>query len=108
MKKNELDFYLLKILNHDGNIEPLIELGYDYLEVIQLVNDIMTQGYASTNNDGVIKVTNEGKAKIKSLEKVLNKENQSKWIEPEYKSKITPLKRNEIYVPFLEELSKFN
>ena len=41
------------------------------------------------------------------LEKGIKKSNQEKWIEPEYQSRIKKLKKDEVFVPELEDLWKF-
>jgi hypothetical protein len=93
---DETRLRLLKIIKFDGNVQPLIELGFDFVDVVKLIKSEVTLGNAIYNK-GHIKISDEGIIEIGKLEKKIGR--KFPWIEPDIQSKIQPLGEGEIYIP---------
>ncbi|EJF53475.1 hypothetical protein SapgrDRAFT_1771 [Saprospira grandis DSM 2844] len=90
--------YLLKIIRFDGNLTPLIDLGYDYIELIAEIESFLEKKYVA-ENEGLLSVTQKGEEFITSSNKDSGKSNLTKLIEPEHQSKIRKLDKNDIFLP---------
>lgn len=90
--------YLLKIIRFDGNLTPLIDLGYDYIELIAEIESFLEKEYV-TENEGILSITQKGKDFITSSNKDSSKSNLTKFIEPEHQSKIPKLDKDDIFLP---------
>lgn len=88
--------YLLKIIRFDGNLTPLIDLGYDYIELIAEIESFLEKEYV-TENEGILSITQKGKDFITSSNK--GKSNLTKFIAPEHQSKIQKLDKDDIFLP---------
>lgn len=87
---------LLKLIKFDGNVQPLVDLGYDFSLVAQAIKLEELNGNAQYA-EGQLKITSKGLVEIEKLETKYNR--KFPWIEPELESKIKPLSKDEIYVP---------
>jgi hypothetical protein len=92
---------LLKLIRFDGNVQPLIDLNYDFTEVVSAIKKEVSFDNAKYEK-GILKITQKGEMEIQRLEKQMGRE--FPWIEPEIKSRIEPLKKNEIYIPLRQSM----
>jgi hypothetical protein len=87
---------LLKLIKFDGNVQPLIDLGYEFSIVAQAIKLEEQHGNAKYAG-GQIEITSKGLEEINKLETKYKR--KFPWIEPELGSKIKPLSKDEIYIP---------
>jgi hypothetical protein len=95
--------FLLKIINKNGNIEPLKELGYEYSQIVTFIKNEISDRNAEYKN-GELKLTPKGIEILKNLENKTNKKGSSKWIEPELQSRISKLDKNDVFLPNKDDL----
>lgn len=94
---------LLKIIKYSGDINPLIKLGYEYSQIINLIAIEVDEGNAQYLN-GELFITEKGNMLISNL--INNrKQGSESWIEPEIESKISKIDKNFIYLPNKKDLS---
>lgn len=103
MDKN-IKVLILKIIKFNGNISPLIKLGYEYSQVAQLIKDEILEENAIRKN-GILFLTPKGNDLINQLTKELKRTKSDVWIEPELASKIIPINKNEVFLPNQNDLS---
>lgn len=94
---------LLKIIKFSGDISPLIQLGYEYSQIVNLINTEIDNGNAYYDN-GTLTLTINGNELINRLSKN-RKQGSDSWIEPEIQSKTTKFEKDFIYLPNMKELS---
>jgi len=87
---------LLKIIKFDGNVQPLIDFGYEFAEVVSLIKNEELLGNAIYKR-GNLSITPKGLIEIERLEKMNGR--KYPWIEPQIESKIHPLEKDEVYIP---------
>ncbi len=92
---------LLKVIKFDGNLQPLVNLGYEFADVGTAIKKEVSLGTA-TFEKGKIKITEKGEAELVGLEAIAGR--KFPWIEPEIESRIEPLKKDEIYIPSRESI----
>jgi len=98
----QIRLYLLKVINYNGNIEPIRLLGYEYSQIVMFINfEVSEQNAIYTN--GKLILTDKGLSLLKELEK--NKKGSDRWIEPEIYSKISKTDKNDIYLPNQNDLN---
>lgn len=102
--ENNVQILLLKIIKFNGDITPLIKMGYEYSQVAQLLKQEIKAGNAVSLN-GKLTITKKGNSLINSMNIDLKRENSEIWIEPEHQSKISPISINDIFLPNQDELS---
>ena len=95
--------FLLKILDNNGNIEPLSEIGYEYSQIVTLIKQEITENNAEYKN-GELKLTVKGKDLLSKMETDKNKKGSGTWIEPEIQSKISILEKDDVYLPNQNDL----
>jgi hypothetical protein len=96
MNKIDHRLLLLKIIRFNGNVQPLIELGHNFADVIDAIKEEQSLGNVDWVN-GKISMTDKGLEEIATLEKKVGR--KFPWIEPETESKIKKLGEDEIYIP---------
>ena len=101
---NQVRLFLLKIIDNNGNIEPLSELGYEYSQIVNFIKHEINENNAAYNNGELI-LTLQGKSLIVSLEKEKKKKGSNTWIEQEIQSKISILDKNDVFLPNQNDLS---
>ena len=103
MDNNKSKLLLLRIIKFNGNIEPLEKMGFEYVQISEMIKNEITLRNAAIIN-GELKVTEQGNMLINELNAKYSNQNSEKWIEPEYHSKVEKLKKNDIYLPNPNEL----
>lgn len=101
---NSIKILLLKIIKFNGDISPLLKLGYEYSQIVKSINDEIIDGNAERKN-GLLGITEKGDQLITSISKKLNRADFESWIEPEIESKIPKIKINFVYLPNQNELT---
>lgn len=94
---------LLKIIKFNGDISPLIQLGYEYAQVTSLIKIEIEEKNAHYLN-GTLFLTEKGNSLISKLISSRPPGSNS-WIEPEYASKISKIDKDFIFLPNRKELS---
>ncbi len=107
MNERKFKSYVLKLVDKDGNVEPLLDLGYNYAEIADIIENLISTGLV-INDNGILSLSENGISFINNESKDSNKKHKQIWIEPEHHSRIDKLKLNEVYLPELEELWMFD
>jgi hypothetical protein len=100
----QIRLLLLKIIDKNGNIEPLSELGYEYSQIVVFIKQEIEEKNAEHRN-GKLLLTEKGKELLVELEKSRNKIGSNSWIEPENQSKTSILDKNDVFLPNQNDLS---
>lgn len=95
--------YLLRIINSNGNIEPLREIGYEYFQIASFINIEIEQGNVESVQ-GVSVLTSKGLDELKILSSKNLKSGSSQWIEPEIQSKILNSGKKVLFLPNQDDL----
>ena len=98
MENNNVLLILLRIIKYDGSLSPLVELGYEYVQIIQFLKQLETEGVIQKDK-GVLTLTKLGNDKMEELIKKLGKKNAEMWIEPEIHSRVMKLDEEDVYLP---------
>lgn len=101
--RKDVRLLFLKILKYNGDLLPLINLGYNYCSISELLTDLINGGLAE-NIQGRLILTELGNNEILKLSKELNKK-KNDWIEPKIDAKIQIIDENFIYLPNKQQLS---
>jgi len=102
--QEEVKLILLKLVKSNGNLQPLIEMGYEYAQVINFIN-FLTEEELLKKEKNKISITDKGLKEIQRLNKKYNRLNSAQWIEPKIESRITPIDKDFVYLPNRNELS---
>lgn len=100
---NHVRLFLLKILDNNGNIEPLSELGYEYSQIVGFIKQEINEKNSEYKNGELI-LTEKGKDLLLKLEKEKKKKGSNAWIEPEIQSKTSILDKNDVFLPNQNDL----
>ena len=98
MENNNVLLILLRIIKYDGSLDPLTGLGYEYVQIVQLLKDLEAKRFVKKEN-GVLTLTDLGNNKLEELIKKLGKKNAEMWIEPEIHSRVMKLDEDDVYLP---------
>lgn len=101
---NKVKILLLKIIKFNGDITPLLKLGYEYSQIVQAIKDEIDEGNAERKN-GVLCVTDKGNNIIENISKEQKRKNSDEWIEPEIESQIPKIPIDFVYLPNQNELT---
>lgn len=101
---DSIKILLLKIIKFNGDISPLLKLGYEYSQIVKAINDELSQGNAERKN-GLLGITPLGNDLIEELSKKLKGTNANKWIEPEIESRIEKIPIDYVFLPSQDELT---
>jgi len=100
----EIKLFLLKIGKYNGDVTPLIKMGYEYVQIIQLIDQLIAEGHLIKEKSKV-QLTEKGLSEIDALNKSLNRRNSAKWIEPDNASRVAKINKNDVFLPDQNELS---
>lgn len=100
----EIKLFLLKIVKFNGNVSPLVKMGYEYAQIVQLLDELINEGLLMKSNNK-IKPTESGLLEIEKLNKDLNRRDSSIWIEPDTASRVAKISKNDVFLPDQDELS---
>ena len=102
----QIRILLLKILKFNGDISPLIELGYNYQQIVNFIQNEIESKLVKRENGNLL-LTEEGEKQIEFINKDLGRKNSFLWIEPEISSRISVFDINDIFLPCQDELTFF-
>lgn len=99
MKKElETDFTLLTMIKNSGDIMPYLLYGTDdHIAINDRIELLITRGYITSDEEPTI--TTEGQSYLAYLAKVLKKKGLSRFILPQYYSKVPKKHIEDIYIP---------
>jgi hypothetical protein len=101
---DEKSYYLLlDVINRNGSIQRITREGITYAKIAEMTNKAITDNLIS-NVSGRLTLTEKGKVQLLNLESGYKKKNKNLWIEPENSSKISPIDKNDIYLPNQNDL----
>lgn len=100
----EVKLLLLKIVKYNGDVSPLVKLGYEYAQVMDFLNLLLEEKLLSREGYQ-LNITDAGLSKIEELNKEFKRNDASKWIEPDLASRISKIDKTEIFLPDPNELS---
>ena len=95
---------LLKIIKFNGDVAPLIKLGYEYSQIIKAINDEISDGNAEQKN-GLLGLTEKGNALIEEISRKQGRLHSDKWIEPEIESRVAKIPIDFLFLPSQNELT---
>lgn len=100
----EIELLLLRLVKSNGNISPVIKMGYQYSQVIGFL-DVLIEEKKLMKQNNKITITELGREEIDLLNKKFRRSNSSLWIEPATQNKITKIGINDIFLPDQDDLS---
>lgn len=95
---------LLNIVKNKGNIQRLRRQNLSFRQVVDLTEQAVEAGFVAYV-DSKISLTDIGQAFLESNITLMKKTNKEEWIEPDYKNKVKPFAKNEVFLPDRNELS---
>jgi hypothetical protein len=104
MKNREL-YFLLEVVYRRGDARRLIHEGLDYKQIGELTSKAILDGLVSFDDRGELDLTTSGFERYKSDREHFKRTDKSLWIEPQEKSKIRQIDKNDIYLPREKDLS---
>jgi len=102
--QSEVKLLLLKLVRYNGNLSPLIKLGYEYSQIIHFINLLIKDNLLLKTGNKII-VTGLGISEIEILNKKLERTESAIWIEPDIGSKVSQIDVNDVFLPDQDELS---
>ena len=103
-KQMKIDLQLLDIVDKDGNIRKLKQVGLSYREIGDLIEKNIAVGYLNGDSD-LISLTEKGKDFLEENRHSLKEVDKSKWIEPDYKNKIEKIDPDDVFLPSRKSFS---
>jgi hypothetical protein len=94
MIKDQYLHFLLMIINNTGTVNSLIRSGIDYSQIANLIIVATQEGYIVPDNDGILRLTEIGNAKLDELDKKRHLE-----ILPEEDNRIEKIDKFDVYLP---------
>lgn len=88
--------YLMQIIEHNGNMEPLLK-KYDYASVASAIKEFIKNDYVEYGDDDLC-ITEKGKAEHDKLKMILQRKHNG-WISPKTDEIILKIQENDIYLP---------
>lgn len=101
---DSIKILLLKIIKFNGDISPLLKLGYEYSQIVKAINDETLQGNVERKN-GLLSISSKGNDLIEEISKKHKRIDSNKWIEPEIESKIEKIPIDSVFLPNQNELT---
>lgn len=102
--ENSVKILILKIIKFNGDISPLLKLGYDYSQIVKIINVEIENGNAERSN-GQLKLTENGNKLISEISEKQERKDFEIWIEPEIESRIPKIAIDFIFLPNQNELT---
>lgn len=104
LMENSVKILLLKIIKFNGDITPLLKLGYEYSQIAKSIQLEIADGNAERKN-GMLTITYKGNKLIEELAKKLNRKDSNQWIEPEIESRVPKISVDYVFLPNQNELT---
>ena len=100
----DVKLLLLKLVKHNGNIQPIIKMGFEYSQIAEFLIELVTEGML-VRVKNKYELTEAGNFEIGALNKELNRFNAAQWIEPANEFKIPKFDKNDVFLPDQDDLS---
>ena len=100
---DRVKYLLLLILENNGNIEQLVELGYSYTQVSELIKEEISLGNAIFSENKIV-ITDKGVVLKDELSKRLEYSKLENLISPLLSAFIKDNKDESFFIPSLDEL----
>jgi hypothetical protein len=94
---NEIVRLLLLLINNEGNSDPLISLGFSYIQIAMGIEYLTERGFISKDGQGTLLLSELGKQQLVQLNSKFK--GGDKWILPDNASKIAQADLFDIYLP---------
>lgn len=102
---NEKDLVLLlNIVKNNGNIRRLSRENLSFRQIIDLTEKAAEAGFVKYE-DNKITLTKSGDEFLETKIALIKKTDKNEWIEPDYKNKIKPFPKNDVFLPDRGEFS---
>lgn len=88
--------YLLQVIEHDGDISPLLE-KYDYIVIASALKFLLETECVKYVEKEII-ITEKGRAEHDRLKMILKRKHGG-WISPKTDEIISPIQEKDIYLP---------
>ena len=90
---------LLQVIRSEGSIDPLLSAGLEYVQIAQLLAQAKQDGYVLLSEDKLI-LSEEGKQvlSISAKQKIIG----GGWIRSLEEYRLSPMDKDEIYLPDTE------
>lgn len=105
MSDEEKTLLLLQVIRVDGNINQLISFGLSFVDILNSLEDLKKKGIVVQNDNGLT-LTALGKSMFYSLNRKIGHRGLYKYLMPDYYSRITQLKTDDIYLPQKETVKE--
>ncbi|MFA0815531.1 MAG: hypothetical protein ACC608_07040 [Anaerofustis sp.] len=92
-------YTLLKIVFQNGNVVRLIDQGYTYAQINNLLNTLIDENYLYYDNQYILKLALSGKKFIEEYEKEHHIKVYAKYIEHKSEYWADPIDQFQIYIP---------
>lgn len=98
-------FYLLKIVKGSKPLDSLVKIGFQYVQIVQLVDSAVEKGFlALEETNSEIILTKEGENELKRLSEKINYNVKSALVIEDDSVKIKTIDKNSVYIPNIENL----
>lgn len=102
--RSDVKLLVLKLVKHNGNIQPIINMGFEFSQIAGFLNELTNDGaLAKINNK--YQLTQLGSQEILKLNKDLKRFNSAQWIEPATEFKIPRIDKKDVFLPDQDDLS---
>lgn len=101
MKKQHV-LLLLHLIKRNGDVDTLINEGYDFAQVTRKLRYLKNNNYVEQFSHS-LNLTEKGEEEIYLLNNELNRKGSDRWISPLDVYKIEKMHKNDIYLPQLDK-----
>lgn len=89
---------MLQLVKNNGSIESIVRRGYSYTQIANFIKQLIIDGWV-INDNGLLKLSDEGNEKFNVINKKLNRNNSSSWISPQEEYKVDGITKFDVYLP---------
>lgn len=102
--QKEIKLFLLKIVKSNGSIAPIVNMGYQFTQIIDFLDMLTSEGLVMRIG-AKFSITEEGKKAIDELNKNFHRENAALWIEPAVEHRVLKIEPDDVFLPNQDDLS---
>ncbi len=96
---------LLQVIKGNGDITVIVEAGYDYSQIVRMINHAKNNGYIDSEKGKLI-VSEKGVAYINEVNKKLKRQHADAWISPLYSMQREDMLKDSTYLPKRKKIKK--
>jgi hypothetical protein len=104
MDQDKYSLLLLHIIKEDTNVRQLMRYGLTYREIAELIEQNITLGNLNGEND-TISLTKRGEDYLSANRNLIKERDKAKWIDLDFKHKITKIDKDDVFLPNKNKLS---